>query len=76
MDFPHQQPDRKPISKDKIRMYMRAESHAISREVMAAFLLWRWVDHAEAEREAVAVFEDRTFESILPSTCSGNSSLV
>ena len=68
MDFPHQQPDRKPISKDKIRMYMRAESHAISREVMAAFLLWRWVDHAEAEREAVAVFEDRTFESILPST--------
>ena len=47
-------------------MYMRAESHAISREVIAALLLLRWVDYSEREREAIAIFEDRPFKAILP----------
>lgn len=60
--------DRKPLSKDKLRMYMRAESHAISREAIAALLLLRWIDYSEAEREAIAIFEGAPFNSILPPT--------
>lgn len=59
--------DRKPLSKDKLRMYMRASSHAISREAIAALLLLRWIDYSEAEREAIAIFEGAPFNSILPS---------
>jgi type I restriction enzyme M protein len=59
--------DRKQLSKDKLQMYMRESSHAISREAIAALLLLRWIDYSEAEREAIAIFEDAPFNSILPS---------
>src|SRR4051794_9937921 len=36
------------------------------REAFATFLLLRWVDHAEAEQEAMAVFEDRPYQFLLP----------
>lgn len=58
--------DRKPLSKSKLRMYIRAESNAISRESLAALLLLRWIDYSEAEREAIALFEGASFSSILP----------
>ncbi len=59
--------DRKPLSKDKLRNYMRAESHSIIRESIAALLLLRWIDYSEAEREAIAIFDGVPFNSILPS---------
>jgi len=59
--------NRKPLSKDKLQMYMRASSHAISREAIASLLLLRWIDYSEAEREAIAIFEGAPFNSILPS---------
>jgi len=59
--------DRKPLSKDKLQMYMRASSHAISREAIASLLLLRWIDYSEAEREASAIFEGAPFNSVLPS---------
>jgi type I restriction enzyme M protein len=59
--------DRKPLSKGKLQMYMRASSHAISREAIASLLLLRWIDYSEAEREASAIFEGAPFNSILPS---------
>lgn len=65
--------DRKPLSKDKLRMYMRAESYAISREAIAAMLLLRWIDYSEAEREAIAMFEGTTFSPILPSALQWRS---
>jgi type I restriction enzyme M protein len=58
---------RKQLSKDKLQLYMRASSHAISRESIAALLLLRWIDYSEAEREAIAIFEDAPFNSMLPS---------
>ncbi len=36
------------------------------REISAAFLLLRWADHAEAEEEAMAVFEERSYKPLLP----------
>ena len=41
-------------------------SHELIREIFAAFLLLRWADHAEAEQEAMAVFEDRPYQPLLP----------
>lgn len=35
------------------------------REVFACFLLLRWVDHVEAEQEAMALFEDRPHQSLM-----------
>lgn len=42
------------------------ESNALIREVFAAFLLLRWTDLQESEQEAIAVFEGRTHEPLLP----------
>ena len=42
------------------------ESKSFIREVFAAFLLLRWADLQDAEQEAMAVFEDRTYEPLLP----------
>lgn len=35
------------------------------REVFACFLLLRWVDHLDAEQEAMALFEDRSHQPLL-----------
>lgn len=42
------------------------ESNALVREVFAAFLLLRWADLQDAEQEAMAVFEDRAYQPLLP----------
>ncbi len=42
------------------------ESNALIREAVAALLLLRWYDQAEAEQEAMAVFEDRAYRPLLP----------
>jgi type I restriction enzyme M protein len=39
---------------------------ALIKELIAAFLLLRWADHAEAEQEAMATFEDRPYRPLLP----------
>lgn len=43
-----------------------SESRSLIREVFAAFLLLRWADLQDAEQEAMAVFEDRTYQPLLP----------
>lgn len=43
-----------------------SESRSLVREVFAAFLLLRWADLQDAEQEAMAVFEDRTYQPLLP----------
>ncbi|WP_175751380.1 N-6 DNA methylase [Burkholderia ambifaria] len=48
-------------------MLSTSEANALIREVFAAFLLLRWADLQDAEQEAMAVFEDRAYESLLPS---------
>jgi type I restriction enzyme M protein len=42
------------------------ESRSFIREVFVAFLLLRWADLQDAEQEAMAVFEDRTYQPLLP----------
>ncbi len=42
------------------------EASTLIREVVAALLLLRWFDQAEAEQEAMAVFEDRAYRPLLP----------
>ena len=39
---------------------------SLIREIFAAFLLLRWADYMEAEQEAMAVFEDRSYQALLP----------
>lgn len=52
---------------DVLRSEMPAgESRSLIREVFAAFLLLRWADLQDAEQEAMAVFEDRTYQPLLP----------
>lgn len=52
---------------DVLRSEMPAsESRSLIREVFAAFLLLRWADLQEAEQEAMAVFEDRPYQPLLP----------
>lgn len=36
------------------------------REIFAALVLLRWADHLDAEQEAMAVFEDRSYHPLLP----------
>lgn len=43
-----------------------SESRSLIREVFAAFLLLRWTDLQDAEQEAMAAFEDRTYQPLLP----------
>jgi type I restriction enzyme M protein len=43
-----------------------SESESFLREVSAAFLLLRWVDMQDLEQEAMAIFEGRTHEPLLP----------
>jgi type I restriction enzyme M protein len=43
-----------------------SEAKARIREAVSAFLLLRWFDQAEAEQEAMAIFEDRTYRPLLP----------
>lgn len=45
-----------------------SESRSFIREVFAAFLLLRWADLQEAEQEAMAVFEDRAYQPLLPNS--------
>jgi type I restriction enzyme M protein len=42
------------------------ESNSLIREIFAAFLLLRWADLQDAEQEAMAVFEDRPYQPLLP----------
>ncbi len=42
------------------------DSRSLIRDVFAAFLLLRWADLQDAEQEAMAVFEDRTYQPLLP----------
>ncbi len=42
------------------------ESNTLIREVFAAFLLLRWADLQDAEQEAMAIFEDRSYQPLLP----------
>ena len=42
-------------------------SGSLIREIFSTFLLLRWADHQEAEQEAMASFEDRSFSPVLPS---------
>jgi len=52
---------------DLLRSEMTSnESRSFIREVFATFLLLRWVDSQEAEQEAMAIFEDRAYQSLLP----------
>lgn len=52
---------------DVLRSEMPAsESRSLIREVFAAFLLLRWADLQDAEQEAMAAFEDRTYKPLLP----------
>lgn len=52
---------------DVLRKEMPAgESKSLIREMFIAFLLLRWADFQDAELEAMAVFEDRTFQPLLP----------
>lgn len=52
---------------DVLRSEMPAsESRALIREVFGAFLLLRWADLQDAEQEAMAAFEDRTYQPLLP----------
>ncbi|QDL39327.1 N-6 DNA methylase [Rhodoferax sediminis] len=52
---------------DVLRNEMPAsESRSLIREVFAAFLLLRWADLQDVEQEAMAVFEDRTYQPLLP----------
>jgi len=44
----------------------RHEVNSLIREAVAALLLLRWFDQAEAEQEAMAVFEDRAYQPLLP----------
>jgi len=44
-----------------------SESKGLIRDVFAAFLLLRWADLQDAEQEAMAVFEDRLYQPLLPS---------
>ena len=44
----------------------RHEANALIRESVSALLLLRWYDQAEAEQEAMAVFEDRAYRPLLP----------
>lgn len=44
----------------------RHEANALIREAVAALMLLRWFDQAEAEQEAMAVFEDRAYRPLLP----------
>jgi type I restriction enzyme M protein len=39
---------------------------SVIREAFAAFLLLRWADHAEVEQEAMAIFDGRPFQYLLP----------
>ncbi|MFZ1545936.1 MAG: N-6 DNA methylase [Candidatus Nitrotoga sp.] len=41
-------------------------SGSLIREIFAAFLLLRWADYQEAEQEAMAAFEERSFQPVLP----------
>lgn len=43
-----------------------SESRSFIREVFATFLLLRWADLQEAEQEAMAVFEERSYQPLLP----------
>ncbi|AGW91766.1 hypothetical protein N234_17170 [Ralstonia pickettii DTP0602] len=43
-----------------------SESRSLVREIFAAFLLLRWSDLQDTEQEAMAVFEDRTYQPLLP----------
>jgi type I restriction enzyme M protein len=52
---------------DVLRSEMPAsESRSLIREVFAVFLLLRWADLQDAEQEAMAAFEDRTYRPLLP----------
>lgn len=43
-----------------------SESKSFTREVFATLLVLRWVDMQEAELEAIAVFENRVYQPLLP----------
>jgi type I restriction enzyme M protein len=45
-----------------------AESNTLIREIFASFLLLRWADVLDAEQEAMAVFEGRVYQPLLPDT--------
>lgn len=54
-------------SLDVLRSEMPAsESRSLIRELFAVFLLLRWADLQDAEHEAMAVFEGRTYQPLLP----------
>ncbi len=42
------------------------EAKSLIREMLAAFLLLRWADLQDAEQEAMAAFEGRTYKPLLP----------
>ncbi|MGJ5195202.1 N-6 DNA methylase [Bradyrhizobium sp. HKCCYLRH1030] len=47
-------------------LFVGGLSKQLIRETFATFLLLRWIDLAEAEQEAMAIFEDRPYEPLLP----------
>ena len=52
---------------DVLRSEMPAsESRSLIRDVFATFLLLRWADLQDTEQEAMAIFEDRTYQPLLP----------
>ena len=44
----------------------RHDAKRVIREAVTAFPLLRWLDQAEAEQEAMAVFEGRGYRPLLP----------
>lgn len=56
-----------PFLLDGLRREMSAfQAMSLIREAFAAFLLLRWSDLQDAEQQAMAVFEERAYEPLLP----------
>lgn len=47
---------------------LRYETSSLLQEPVATLLLLKWADQAETEQEAMAIFEDRTYQPLLPPT--------
>jgi type I restriction enzyme M protein len=44
----------------------RGRSYFLVRDLLAVLLLLRWIDLQDAEQEAMAAFEDRSYQALLP----------
>ncbi|MBU5637505.1 N-6 DNA methylase [Geomonas sp. Red69] len=49
------------------RLLAEGLSGAVIREVFAALFVLRWIDNRDVEQEAMSIFEDRSYQPLLPS---------